>query len=101
MRRLATSFKKTYRFSDCGILNLAVPHHCLAAHNRANRPADHVAAIVRRPTSAAFDPIVADGGALLEIDNCEVGIVAGGDASLTDDAKQPLRAVTGQIDKAL
>ena len=81
--------------------DFAVPHHAAAAHDGADGPALDALAVVGRPAGAAGHLRVGDGLLALQVDDGEVGVVAGGDAPLAADAEQPLRAVARQIDEAL
>ena len=79
--------------------DLAIPHHYLPAHDRADRPALHFVAVIGRPAAAAFNPVVGDGAASFQVDHREIGVIAHGDAALAGDLEQARRAVTGHVDE--
>src|SRR5439155_24070394 len=58
-------------------------------------------AVIRGPFRPAFDPAIGNDLAPLEIDDRQVGIVAFGNAPLTGDAEDALRAMARQVDETL
>ena len=91
---------KSHRLATRRRDQFALPHDLAAAHERADRPAGHGDAVIRRPAGARGDPAVGDGLAALEIDHREVGVIARRDPALAGDAVNPRRPGAGQIDEA-
>src|SRR5262245_5290407 len=56
-----------HRFALRGRRQLALPHHALAAHERADRPAFYLHAVIGRPARARGDPFVGDGLFALQV----------------------------------
>ena len=71
----------------------------MAAHQRANRPAGHGHAVIRRPTGARGDPAVGDGLPPLQIDDGDIGVVTRREPALAGDAIDPRRTGAGEIDQ--
>ena len=93
--------QKPHRLAQRRRQQFALPHHAAAAHEGADRPARDLHAVIRRPAGARGDPLLVMVSLALQIDDGEVGVVAGRDAALAGDAEEPRRAGAGQIDEAL
>src|SRR5689334_2984739 len=87
------------RFPGRQAHQLALPHHAAAAHDRADRPAGDLDAVIGRPTALRGDPSVGDGLAALQVHDGEVGVVAGRDAALVGQAEDAARPLAGEVDE--
>jgi hypothetical protein len=71
----------------------------VATNECSYRPASHRHAVIGSPAGPRRHPFIGDCFASLEIDNCQIGVVASGDAALGGDAEQTRRARAGEINK--
>src|SRR4051812_40433392 len=89
---LLQRLQKPHRLTLRGRHELALPHHAAAADEGADGPAGDADAVIGGPAGLGRDPFVGDGLAALEIDDCEVGVIAGGDAALAGHVVEARRA---------